>query len=327
MGVPKQVLEQEAAADRAIEQAQQRKDNPSQPQPVNLSPDTDKGNPAPQEAPKADAPAAPAEHVDSLQAQLERERQLRKTLEGRLKSQLKPANEEIRRLREEMASLREQIEAKEAEGEKKGIDAFLTDEEKAELGDGVIDLNSRMIKGILGEELGVKRIEEVVQRLMQKSNEAQVNTGRSGPSDDFWPLVDQYCPGAYQINADADPKWVSYLEEYNSQTGEKHRDTAEQAMNDDDPIALADMFADFMRKNGKVQDAAPTRMSQSPKPDSAPRGMPKAPATPGQVEPWTQREVTAFYTDVSKGKFKGRETEADKLESEIMAAAAAGKIT
>ena len=330
MGVPKTALEQEAAADRAIEEAQRRKDNPSQPADESVSPDA-KGKPAQKEQPSKQNDAGDQGDLAELRAELERERQMRRTLEGRVNSQLKPANEENRRLRAELEATQERIKALEQASKKPGVERYLSDKELSELGE-VADLNSRMIKGILAEELEKNGVTAVVDRIMKESERAReaAENHPSGPSPDFWPAVDRYCPGARQLNRDADPRWIEFLDLYDPSTGRMNRELAEEAIESDSPAALANMFADFMRKNGIVQNKAKDEESsvgRSPKPERGGRANAQPSDNANAVEAWTSAEVRAFYTDISKGKFKGRDAERIKLEAQLMAAVAAGKIT
>ena len=316
-------MEQAEAAEKAIESAQAAKDLPVIKAEVD-SPAKEVKPPVVDQS-KAVPSARPLDGAD-LQAELSRERQLRKTLEGRLKSQLIPANEEVRRLRKELNESLENVSQLENQNKPSGAERYLNDDERADLGD-VLDINARMVKGVLEEELGAGRIKDVVESIMQQNASTKVSD--NGPSKDFWSIVDQYCPGASELNSKADRKWVEYLELFNQTTGEKNRASAEYAFDNDDPIALADLFVDFMRVNGTVkrekQDVDPTQRP-APKPESAGQGR-RIETQPGAAPSWTEAEVRSFYTDVSKGKFKGRETEAAKLEAEIMAAATVGNIT
>ena len=336
MSVPSKVLEMEKEADRAIEEAQRRQDAASKPQ-VDFSQEA----PAPVlpsvEGPEAEVippvepaivaePVAPVAPVngEGLQLQLDRERQLRKTLEGRLRSQLKPANEEIKRLRKELNEVQETITAAQTKDKKSGAETYLNDEEAADLGD-VLDINTRMVKGILEESLGAVSIEDAVKAVMQKNHQESDDTG---PAADFWPIVDQLVPGSRELNRNDDPRWLQYLDQYSTSTGMLNRDVAEEAISNDDPYSLADLFAEFMRVYGidQAEIAVTPVTTPAPRPERGGGGRQvETPATQ-QIPVWTQPEVAAFYTDVSKGKFAGRKAEADKLEAEIMAAANAGLI-
>ena len=324
MGIPKQLLEQEAAADEAIAQEQARLDalsNPPQP-PVATDSPIAIDDPVP--------PVMVAEPVDAivsnddLQKQVDRERQLRKTLEGRLKSQLKPANEEVRRLRAELSEAQEEIQKVIAEGKKPGAERFLSEDEADELGD-VLEVNSRMVKGILEEELESGAVAEHIKALIAKSQ--QVNkTDPVNSVTELWNLVEQYSEGAKDINRN-DPRWVDYLEGYSAVTGVQHRDAANHAIDNDDAIALSAMFDDFKRINGATSPDLPG----TPKPPAVRPEKVLSPATDlvsqFDDETWSQAEVSGFYNDLTRGVFKGRESEAQQYEERIMAAAQAGRIT
>lgn len=77
--------------------------------------------------------------------------------------------------------------------------------------------------------------------------------------------------------------------------------------------------------NGFVGDTGqPPRLEDFAAPGRAPR------ATPGGGAPekriWTNRDITAFYEDRTRGKYRGREDEAERLERDIFDAASEGRV-
>ena len=52
-----------------------------------------------------------------------------------------------------------------------------------------------------------------------------------------------------------------------------------------------------------------------------------AAAPTGSKPSYTTADIAAFYDDIRKGKFKGREDERAKIERDIFAAQAEGRIT
>lgn len=341
MGVPRAVLEQERKADEAIEKAQAEanaraaaeSNPPRKPQP-DLSPEAKVTPPAqPDQQPAAAADAQPTDELAVLRKEVDRERQLRKTLEGRLRSQLGPANEEIRRLREDLAEAQENIEKIRQQSQKPGAERYLSDEEREELGE-VLDVNTRMVKGLIEEAAesgGVfgKKIDELV----AKSDRAVEAQRTSGPSGDFWLLVDQYSPGSRKLNRDSDPRWLDFLDGFDRRSGVLNYDLAKQAMANDDPIALADLFDEFKRQYGIANAPAPEvpageRSEQVVHPERVAAGDEKKPKEKPKAEKrmWTKAAIHAFYSDYGKGKFKGREKYAAEIEAEIEAAASEGRI-
>lgn len=337
MGIPKQALEAEAAANLAIAQAEQAKNNPPAEEVTTLSPEV-------QAEPKAEAEIVEPQNVvvetpesiqnqdelADLRAEVARERQLRRTLEGRLKSQLKPANEEIRKLRKEIAEAQEDISKMITESKKPGAERLLNEDEIADLGD-VLDVNTRMVRGILEESLESGDIAKTIEMMVSKSKAVREATeddafqgADTGPSDDFWVIVDQYAPGSRETNRIKDPAWLDFLDEYNALSGDMNRSIAEQAMAEDSPMVLVELFEAYWRQNGKVADTK-ARAPQV-KPDAAPRGTP-ANLAPAPEEAFTQLEIQAFYNDLARGKFKGRQSEAETIERNIMAAVEAGRVT
>jgi len=52
-----------------------------------------------------------------------------------------------------------------------------------------------------------------------------------------------------------------------------------------------------------------------------------APTGSNNKQSWSQADIGAFYDDIRKGKFKGRDDERAKIERDIFAAQAEGRIT
>jgi len=334
MAVPQSALEQEKKAEQAIaalEAKQQHDRNPPKIEANNTPPEA-QVQPVAELSDQSIAAAAEEiinesnDDLISLQEQLNRERQLRKTLEGRIRSQLKPANEEIRSLRSQLAETQERIQKIEAESKKPGAQRFLNEEEIESLGD-VLEVNTRMVKGILEEALEAGEIKAHIESLVQKSTEIREEQDPVGPADDFWPLVDQYCPGSREINRRSDPKWIEFLDQYNTQTGILNRELAETAMQYNDPAALADLFFDFKRKNGDIGgDSTKQNNRPAPRPESGNQQSMSVNQAPNVPEKFSQAQVKAFYNDLARGRFRGREAEAKAIEERIMVAAETGRI-
>jgi hypothetical protein len=52
-----------------------------------------------------------------------------------------------------------------------------------------------------------------------------------------------------------------------------------------------------------------------------------APRAPEGKRMWRQKEISAFYRDVQKGKFRGKDSEKHRIEQDIVAAGQDGRIT
>ena len=106
-------------------------------------------------------------------------------------------------------------------------------------------------------------------------------------------------------------------------------------MDNDDPMTLADLFREFKLEYG-IQDASapaePATAAPAPTahPETVAPGSERSAAAPEkpakQKRIWNQSAIRAFYSDKSKGKFRGREEYAAEIEAEIEAAAIEGRI-
>lgn len=343
--MPEEIVETmtEKAAIQAIGQAPASAVIPVQTEST-PSVDTTKGTQTKSPIPSGESP----DSIESLRAKLNRERQLRRTLEGRLKSQLKPANEENKRLKKQLDALQAEVEAIRASSKPSGAERLLTDQEKETLGEDVIDINQRIVNGILEESLEsngklTKAIQERAEELVREKLELLDGlTHQDTDLDDdaslfeepsledlslnFWDVVDQYVPNASKINASSDPRWIEFLGVMNRKAGITNGELARSYYDNNDPEGMAGLFRAFKRVYNIGEDF--TVETEKPShPETVQTGSDRASDAGGsEPEYWTEREMIAFYSDLQRGKFKGREAEARAIEARINDAVRNGRI-
>lgn len=353
MAVPRQVREQAEAADRALEEVMKTGNQGSQDTAVqdaqapNNAMDGAPAQPESVQAPNEPAtPDVPGEAVvpepsakaseaeaDRIRQELERERQLRRTLEGRIASQLKPAHEANRQLKAEIDELKAQVKEMAEGPPKPGAMRYITEDEANELGQEIIDVQSRIVKGIVEEETErgsiASRLNAIQELREAAMGQAQAEPGTPKPG--FWDEVERLSPDARAINRD-DPGWVDFLDTYDAYSGRKYREAAMDSFGSDDPSRLAGII-DAYKASGWYSRPAPPAARQAP---AQPVPAPDQAASPfvsadGNLvnggARFTRHQVEAFFNNLARGRFKGRETEAQKIEDQIMAAAQAGLIT
>ena len=312
MSVPKQALEQLEKAEAQLKELQNTT------QVVEEAKGNDEALSSQNEETKE---VSPQINIEALQQDLDLERQRNASLKGRIDSQLKQANSENKELKDSLAEMKSQLEELKNVNKVPGSKRHISEQEAEELGDDVLDIQSRVIKGTLEEELESGKIKEYVNELINKSLKTQQeNQVPVIDTNSFWNNVEQYYPGAKSLNS-TDTGWFSFLELYDTNSGLKNRDVGANAINNGDVATLVDLLKAYK----PIGSVSVNEASVTTKPETT--------AHAKQIEQpeeprFTKKGVQLFYKDLADGRFKGKKgrEEAEKIEAQIMEAAQAGSI-
>jgi|TARA_R100000149_G_C5875487_1_gene139281 hypothetical protein len=312
MSVPKQALEQLEKAEAQLKELQNTT------QVVEEAEGNDEALSSQNEETKE---VFPQVDIEALQKDLDLERQRNASLKGRIDSQLKQANSENKELKDSLAEMKSQLEELKNVNKVPGSKRHISEQEAEELGDDVLDIQSRVIKGTLEEELESGKIKEYVNELINKSLKAQQE--KQVPVVDttsFWNNVEQYYPGAKTLNS-TDTGWFSFLELYDTNSGLKNRDVGANAINNGDVATLVDLLKAYK----PIGSVSVNEASVTTKPETTAHA--KQVTQPEQPR-FTKKGVQLFYKDLADGRFKGKKgkEEAEKIEAQIMEAAKTGRI-
>lgn len=312
MSVPKQALEQLEKAEAVLKQAAT---------PDLIAEEAEGNDKALLSQNEETQEVLPQINIEALQKDLDLERQRNASLKGRIDSQLKQANNENKELKGSIAEMQSQLEELKNVNKVPGSKRHISEQEAEELGDDVLDIQSRVIKGTLEEELESGKIKEYVTELIEKSMTVQQeNQIPVVDMTSFWNNVEQYYPGAKQLNS-SDKGWFAYLDLYDTNSGLKNRDVGANAINSGDVASLVDLL-----KSYKPIGSVPiNEASVTTKPETTAHA--KQVMQPEQPR-FTKKGVQLFYKDLASGVFKGKQgrEEAEKIETQIMEAAKTGRI-
>lgn len=150
---------------------------------------------------------------------------------------------------------------------------------------------------------------------------------------------------------DTDAGFNAWLSDIDPFSGARRLDMLRSAYASGDAVRTGRFFKAYLQEH-TAQTRMPTASSQTPSPVTHPNGngngyygngagqvdlaayaapgrAPNATPGPGAGERriWTNRDIQAFYEGRLKGRFKGREAEADRLERDILAAAQEGRVS
>jgi hypothetical protein len=323
MAVPEAVKRQAEEADKALEAfANAKKEHSDQPAAAEapVKEDMEETQPGQKEEPEA---ATQTDEVMALRQELDLERQRNRTLQGRIDSQLSKANSENKELKATVEAMEAKLEEMSKANAVPGSRRLLSEDEINDLGEDVLGMQERIIKGTLEEELESGKIKEVVNNLIEQSMKVQrEQVSESGTSEVnerlFWQAVERYYPGAEKLNS-SDSGWFAFLDMHDPETGLKNRELGNRAFATGDFIGLADLMKTY-KPEGHV-------VSQPPKAQVKPERTGSQPIVTEAKKTWKHSEVQKFFEDVARKRFSGSREEAEAIERDIMEAAQEGRIT
>lgn len=144
----------------------------------------------------------------------------------------------------------------------------------------------------------------------------------------FWADLTSAVPSWQSINNDQD--FHSWLLETDPLTGIARQTYLEDAQRALDSRRVANFFRTWLEVSGRAAVAQPNRTAAASELEKqvAP-GRPKSGGSvaSNKTKTYSPEDIKSFFNDVRSGKYKGRETERDRIERDIFAAQREGRIT
>ena len=188
-------------------------------------------------------------------------------------------------------------------------------------------------------------VAQTVQQLapaVQQTREDQQRTSADVAHEKMCNGLDDLAAGWEAVNVL--PEFQAWLEEIDPYAGAKRGAMLAQAYGSGDVTRVAHFFTGFQKEHAAVapsgQQAQPA--AQGTNPGATPNvslaslaapgtgiGGPGAAGTPnesGQQRVYTQSEIAAFYTDVRKGAYRGRDADKQAIEKDIFLAQKTGRV-
>jgi len=338
--LPKAVQEQ---VDRANKLAQQVYDENGKLKAELLEPAIEPDT-KPEETPNVKA-EEPAEEPAKEPAKVDDWEHKFKVLQGkynaevpRLQKQLNESNGESRELRQRMLNLEGMLASlqavKEAPKEKKPAQPIISDEEREQFGDDLIDLIKRVsLNATLPEiESHLKPLEGRVKQVDEKVATSQKSMAESKRQQVFDRLA-AVVPNWEQQNEDEN--FLNWLDEDEGLTGRPRAYFLTEAMKNNDAEKVIAYFTSFQSENAAATPAEPAPAKSEPQvrldeltaPGTPQTGTASAPNESGK-RVWTRADITRFYEDRNEFIKRGKPIpkEMQKLERDIFAAQSEGRV-
>ena len=280
-----------------------------------------------EEQPPEDEPvleeAAPAD--DSHEEVTDAFEQKYSTLRGKYDAEVPRLHQQVRELTEQMDAIRKDAEAvKKVESEKpKEKVSYVTDADREEYGDDLIDFQRRVAKEVSQEsEERFEQQEKVLAELREQISTTGNQVGEQG----FAQKLNNLVPGFDQL--DNDERWVSWLNEIDPMTRGPRRDQAQSAFNSGDADAVAHYVSLFRESVEPVANGMSDRQTELEK-QVAPNRSASSTATRSvgkSAKIYSQGELTNAWTKIRTLSSDGKYDDAAKLEAELTLAYMEGRV-
>ena len=213
---------------------------------------------------------------------------------------------------------------------------FVTDDDVAEYGDS-IDMMRKVTREEVGSLQGkLTQLEGVIASLSQSMSGSvipqvqRVAQQQAASSEErFWGNLAQRVPNWQQINNDQDfQSWLLDIDPLTNTSRQTHLEIAQRDLDVNRVVAFFNAFTAASGKFAPQANAQPNRSASELEKQIAPgRARGSAGGSAGQTaKTYTPDDIKKFFNDVRSGRYKGRETERDRVERDIFAAQREGRI-
>jgi len=327
MALPKQVQAQLAEVEELEKTLKAREDKPKDAKTAKTVGQTDTeveaADTATKEAPSLDkakpAGTSPTDVADDFE-------QRYRTLRGKYDAEVPRLHQQVKELTTRATQLTQAVEApKPAEPTKpKEKVSFVTDADRAEFGEELIDVQRRVAREVASEyqeqlEAQAKVIEDL---------KAQVsNTGSQIGQMSFSQKLAQLVPDFEKV--DQDERWVAWLNEHDPMLRAPRRTQAKAAFDAGDAEAVAHYVSLWKSSVADTQEPAKdTRQAELEK-QVAPNRSANSARTQNvgkEAKVYSAREVEGAWNKIRVLNTRGQVDDAAKLEAEITAAYLEGRV-
>jgi hypothetical protein len=302
MALPKAIEEQERRVDE-IQQQLIASQEEEQSQQEEVAQPTTSASAIPDATPQAPAPATPEDSAVWEQRY--------RVLNGKYNAEVPRLHATVNQLRGELDALKKTLSERPAEPAKK----LVKPEEVDQYGEEFVDMVRRAAKEVAGEMLSEKDTE--IRQLRARLDNTESATQKMS-RDGFLAGLAQRVPDWETLNTDA--RFMAWLGEHDLYSGRPRQELLDEAATSGDSQRAAQFFLAF---KGQLQAAGSS--AQSLASQVQPRGTQQSAQTPtAQKRFWKTAEISKFYADVQRGRYK--DAEAKAIEDDINAAVSEGRI-
>ena len=203
---------------------------------------------------------------------------------------------------------------------------LITDDDGKEYGDSIAVMRKAAREEVSQEIAQLKQQLGQLQGVLPQVQQVQAQKKKSGELT-LWNTIASEVPNWSDINND--PDFQSWLLEIDPLTGISRQTYLEDAQKNLDANRVVTFFRTWEGATGKTNTAQvdrTTQQSQLQKQVAPGRSRNNGVKASGQNRTYTPNDIQEFYSDVRKGKYKGRDDERGRIERDIFAAQQEGRI-
>ena len=272
--------------------------------------------PEPEEAKSADT--SPTDVADEFE-------QKYKTLRGKYDAEVPRLHQQVRDLNGKLEELAKSLEAKpEPPTKSKEKVSYVTDADRAEFGEELIDVQRRVAQEVSQEY--TERMEQQ-DEVIKKLQEQLAKTGNDVGEMSFTQRLHSVVPDFAEI--DNDERWVAWLNEHDPMLRGPRRDQAAAAFQAGDAEAVLH-YVNLFKESISEPETAPRQQRQTElEKQVAPNRSANSVRTQSANQNskiYSPREVDNAWTKVRTLNTKGKYADAEKLEAELTAAYMEGRV-
>ena len=254
-----------------------------------------------------------------------------KTLQGMYNKEVPRLSSENRELGSrvsQLESLLGDLKKQETPVQEAPVEKLITEDDVKEYGDS-IDVMRRVSKEEVNTANGriaqlekeIAELKGVVPQVQQVQQQQKTSSEKQ-----FWDVLNREVPNWNEINSN--PDFQSWLLEVDPLTGISRQTYLEDAQRKQDAGRVINFFNAFAKVSGvdnSARDKSATQSAELQKQVAPKRGRAGQPVN-NDAKTYSPKDIEKFFTDVRKGKYKGREDERARMERDIFAAQQEGRI-
>ena len=330
MALPKQVQAQLAEVEELEKTLTAQKEEPKKKKAKKKEPEVSEEAPKDTEAEvpvEAEAAVTPIEvkPADTSPTDVADEfEQKYKTLRGKYDAEVPRLHTQVKDLTTKLDELTASLEAKSKEPTKpKEKVSYVTEEDRAEFGDELIDVQRRVAKEVSQDyEERFDKQQEIIESLQKQLKDTGSQVGEMSFSQRLAQLVPDF------NDIDNDERWIAWLNEHDPMLRGPRREQAAAAFSAGDAEAVKHYVDLFKQTLAPVADERQTRQTELEKQVTPNRsGNSASTKSAGkEAKVYTEREIEAAWNRIRSYNTRGKYDEANKLEADITAAYLQGRV-
>jgi len=262
-----------------------------------------------------------------------------KTLEQKYKTLQGMYNAEVPRLhaeKRELANRVQQLEhlfssmSTQPAAEQTPAQKLITEQDIEDYGDSIDVMRRVFREEMSSKDAEISELKQLVRQMqgtvVPRVHELSQNYAVSNEQR-FWSDLQAAVPDWQDINANKE--FQSWLLEVDPLTGVTRQTYLDDAQRNLDVRRVVNFFSAWKGNTGGYDartDRAAQSASELERQVSPGRGRSGGAKPQGEAKTYTPEDIRKFFTDVQKGKYRGKEAERDRLERDIFAAQREGRI-